>query len=998
MADNIYVLWANRLKSGAADGILAETDQIYNNTHIGILDFLDKDKPWVDPTYVDVLNSYIQNEATTTGLSASFISQRSDIQSLILASSVYSGFNVLSSQIDEHSKSCKLQIMALDSKLLNKVTGLEYADRSFSSQMTAFESKLSSFESELSSQITALNKSDSELSNQITDLDEIKHGDSFYDIETQYIYFFQNASDRAAWCINRDINSDLIMKKQKINHEFKTTLNDSSITLENYTGNTIAQLPAATQNSAGLMTSKDKVKLTELQDSIENKQEKMTIEPITISDYDPNYTIKKNSILKVTNDLTDELKISFEPTTIHDFGKFTQHGLYFSTGNNITNVSLHTPANIKWANENIISIEKNSTYEIIFTTHDNGSTYTAIWTRYKHITDIDNKPYFTTEFTTTGSVYLQRGYDKKKSDGTTYIPGGKAYGDPSGTYTEECPYYSKYNKSNSSWGNWTLLTVGAKLDLSAGDIVRWKWNNKSNYNYRSNEITQWSLLPGEMTGGCIVIRDPGANYVPVHSYSGGVLWYRFVFGSGSKVKLSGNILSLLYGDNFIGKENDFLPDGAFQNMFRYSDVSGQNNYNHQAIISAKDLILPSKHLSIGAYYAMFSGCAALTDMPQILAETAHSYSCSNMFTSCKSLTDTTELKIKDFSGITASGTNGGTMCACEGMFYGCSELKNAVIPPATKLSYGTYYQMFAECTKLEYIHDIPATEVLASKMYGQGPYEHSFSMGKMFYHCTSLNKINGSLKIKNPGGGCYSSMFSKCTNLKVAPEILATTMTTNCFSRMFDGCTSLIVPPPYLPKEITTKDGYTRAGYACEYMFNGCTSLEYGPMLPAEEPIINLYNRMFYDCTALKSIPYIGLYKLTKTNANGCCGYMFHNCNALQHVELTKNVMLSGTDSSQIGGNTFNSIFSGARNLKSIRLCYDPIGATNAKDTVDILRLILGDSWCTFYPEDAATTRGGILYIPKSLKEKVNTQYADWKYFLKNNMAIVPSSWDIVYE
>ena len=935
MSDNNYVLWANRLKSGTSDGILVEADQILLTTDSNYAQafaniFLSTSFPWVDSNTASELSSMVTTLTSGVNLSTEFLYNRLDIHSHILTSSICGGFNILSSKITDLNNELSTKISDLNIELSSKIVVLG---------------------TELSSRITDL---DTSLSSKITNLNETKHGDSFYDIETQYIYFFQNASDRAAWCIDKDINSDLIMKKQKINHEFKTTLNDSSITLENYTGNTIVQLPAATQNSAGLMTSKDKVKLTELQDSIENKQEKMTIESKTISDYNVNYTIKKNSILKVTNDLNGELKISFEPTTIYDFGKFTQHGLYFSTGNNITDVSLNEPDNVKWANENIISIEKNSTYEIIFTTHDNGATYTAIWTRYNHIANSTSyKPYFTMDCTNNGGVLISR-----KNASTA----------PS---NEELFHYSVSEDNGVTWSNWTQINIGTPLQLISGKKYRWKCNSHLNFQsgYTNNSVS----------------GHRSTYNIEAHSYSGNGLHYNFHFfakdGSTPKVNLSGNILSLMFGDDFIGKEDETLPSGAFQKMFNPYSLTNYPSTNASSIIEAKDLILPSKTLSTGAYHQIFNGCTALKSTPKILAENAiGDYCCAEMFANCTSLIDAHELKITNF---------GTSIYACSGMFFGCTKLTKAVIPPAAQIACGTYYIMYTNCSELIEVPDIPATEI--SKFEN---IECNVAMMRMFEGCTKLEKINGSLKIKIPGGGCYNQMFNGCTQLKAAPEILATQSAYRFCKQMFKGCTNLVVPPPYLPKYVTASS--LEAYYE---MFRNCSKLEYGPTLPAEVPIKQMYYQMFYGCSALKNIPYIGLHRIVGGLSSGsCCDYMFHSCNALKHVELTKNIKYEVDYSEQSNG-WLNRIFSGAESLKSIRLCYD----LNRDDnyTYHALSGVFGfflnensnTRWYTRYTNNSAG-QGGVLYIPKSLSDKIK-RLGYWESFCSK---MVPSNWEVVAE
>lgn len=60
----------------------------------------------------------------------------------------------------------------------------------------------------------------------------------------------------------------------------------------------------------------------------------------------------------------------------------------------------------------------------------------------------------------------------------------------------------------------------------------------------------------------------------------------------------------------------------------------------------------------------------------------------------------------------------------------------------------------------------------------------------MFFRCTSL-KSAPELPATTLDTYCYSSMFSNCTSLTTAPELPATTLVKGCYSYMFDGCINL---------------------------------------------------------------------------------------------------------------------------------------------------------------------------------------------------------------
>ena len=88
----------------------------------------------------------------------------------------------------------------------------------------------------------------------------------------------------------------------------------------------------------------------------------------------------------------------------------------------------------------------------------------------------------------------------------------------------------------------------------------------------------------------------------------------------------------------------------------------------------------------------------------------------------------------------------------------------------------------------------------------------------------------------------YSGMFSGCTALVTAPQIVATSLGDSAMHGMFWGCTSLEIAPQIV---VTTITG-TRAMYR---MFYGCTSLQVLPKLNAETLSNECYWEMFSGCS-----------------------------------------------------------------------------------------------------------------------------------------------------
>jgi hypothetical protein len=247
----------------------------------------------------------------------------------------------------------------------------------------------------------------------------------------------------------------------------------------------------------------------------------------------------------------------------------------------------------------------------------------------------------------------------------------------------------KYSKDNGN--TWTILTSGETIGVNAGDKVLWK-----------------------------------SSITPNTSYSDGYGIGRF--SSSNKFNVCGNIMSLLYGDGFVGKNTLYARD--FTGLFSQS-----------LVVDASNLILPATTLSNFCYAEMFRNCTSLTTAPELPATT--------LYFGCYS-----------------------------SMFYGCTNLTTAPELPATTMTQSCYSSMFYGCTSLTTAPELPATTMVQSCYYG------------MFYGCTSLTTAP-ELPATTLAQSCYDNMFADCTNLTTAPELPATTLATRCYQFMFNNCTSL---------------------------------------------------------------------------------------------------------------------------------------------------------------------------------------------------------------
>ncbi len=204
------------------------------------------------------------------------------------------------------------------------------------------------------------------------------------------------------------------------------------------------------------------------------------------------------------------------------------------------------------------------------------------------------------------------------------------------------------------------------------------------------------------------------------------------FSSTGSFNASGNIMSLLYGDDFDDQISLSEKNGCFAQLFA----------NCAKIINTSNLILPATTLSNDCYNHMFYNCTSLTTAPELPATTLSASCYYSMFDGCTSLTTAPKL-------------------------------------PATTLALNCYHSMFCNCTSLTTAPELPA-KTLDDDCY------HS-----MFDGCTSLTTAP-ELPATTLSDGCYASMFDSCTSLTTSPILPATDINVYaCYYGMFSGCTNL---------------------------------------------------------------------------------------------------------------------------------------------------------------------------------------------------------------
>lgn len=196
--------------------------------------------------------------------------------------------------------------------------------------------------------------------------------------------------------------------------------------------------------------------------------------------------------------------------------------------------------------------------------------------------------------------------------------------------------FTKYNQNNE------YITADKPIKYSK-DLTTW-----SDISFFTDSASRITLNSGEK----LYLKGNNSAYGEKLFYNS-YLSAANILSSGN-IDVMGNIMSLIYGDNFIN--NNTIEPYTFPSLF----------YNNDKLVNAKDLILPVSTLTTYCYYQMFYGCTSLITAPELPATTLAERCYTSMFQNCISLVTAPEL-------------------------------------PATTLSELCYNSMFRNCSSLNYV-------------------------------------------------------------------------------------------------------------------------------------------------------------------------------------------------------------------------------------------------------------------------------------------------------
>lgn len=246
-------------------------------------------------------------------------------------------------------------------------------------------------------------------------------------------------------------------------------------------------------------------------------------------------------------------------------------------------------------------------------------------------------------------------------------------------HQEACEDYSmKYLTIVSRADNNVIKLKCSSASASKQILVSTDKNTWSSYTSTTDGVTLATLNNGNK------LYLKGSN----NTYASATNLYN-TFTSTGDFDVEGNIMSLLYGDDFASKTT-YPSTYTFVRLFDGSKV-----------VNAKNLILPATTARGRCYYSMFSGCTSMITAPKLPAKTLGTYCYYGMFYQT-AITEAPELP----------ATTLATYCYYR-MFRGCTGLTKSPVLPAKTLTGSCYYQMFWQCSNLNHVTML-ATDISAS--------------------------------------------------------------------------------------------------------------------------------------------------------------------------------------------------------------------------------------------------------------------------------------------
>lgn len=169
-------------------------------------------------------------------------------------------------------------------------------------------------------------------------------------------------------------------------------------------------------------------------------------------------------------------------------------------------------------------------------------------------------------------------------------------------YDDAIPNYSEQYFTIESLDDNNVIYLRASAPMMAKTISASTDNGETWTEYASSYGSSGTTIATLNAGDKVLLK--GLN----SAYGKGPSGHNKIVTSG-KYNVYGNIMSLIYGDNFAG-QTVLTSDFTFFKLFLQSKI-----------VSARNLIMPATTLVENCYYMMFSGCNSLTTAPTLPATT-----------------------------------------------------------------------------------------------------------------------------------------------------------------------------------------------------------------------------------------------------------------------------------------------------------------------------------------------------------------------------------------
>lgn len=180
--------------------------------------------------------------------------------------------------------------------------------------------------------------------------------------------------------------------------------------------------------------------------------------------------------------------------------------------------------------------------------------------------------------------------------------------------------------------------------------------------------TSWTSIPLSTGTHTINVQSPSKMYVRCVSNK----WHssassrRYIYCN-KQYNVSGNIMSLLYGDDFADKYS-ITTGAAFSGLFCINGPDDNDSVTYNSwLVNASNLVMPATSISTDAYSWMFKGCKNMVYGPKEIAFDGYLPTGAfwRSFYNCQSLLESPILRFVGTSG---------QVCVYN-CFYGCSSLQ-----------------------------------------------------------------------------------------------------------------------------------------------------------------------------------------------------------------------------------------------------------------------------------------------------------------------------------